>query len=209
MPHRAPYRVALQALQSDRLRRDYADLAAEPQYRQVGEFFFTELYGPRDFSARDAQARRLHLLVQGFPGVVLRDVEQVLDLLDLTQHLDDQVVEKLIEIDAPLTFDIETYEHAYRVADNYADRVRQIELVRISLYNVARLTRNPLLGMALERTRGLAEMTGMTDIHRFLRVGYKATQPVRDMPRFVETISVREMNRLDRIYADQLRKKAS
>lgn len=209
MPHRAPYRVALQALQSDRLRRDYADLAAEPQYRQVGEFFFTELYGPRDFSARDAQARRLHLLVQGFPGVVLRDVEQVLDLLDLTQRLDDQVVEKLLELNAPLTFDLEMYEHAYRVADNYADRVRQIELVRISLYNVARLTRNPLLGIALERTRGLAEMTGMTDIHRFLRVGYKATLPVRDMPRFVETISVREMNRLDRIYADQLRKKAS
>lgn len=205
MPHRAPYRVALQALQSDRLRRDYADLASEPQYRLVGEFFFTELYGPRDFSARDAQARRLHLLVQSFPGVVIRDVEQVLELLDLTNRLDEEVVEQLIAIGAPLDFDMETYERAYRLADNYADRVRQIELVRQSLYNVARLTRNPLMGIALDRTRGLADMLGMSDIHRFLRVGYKAVLPVRDMPRFIETIAVREMNRLDRIYADQLK----
>ncbi|MCS6841160.1 MAG: hypothetical protein NZ699_17195 [Roseiflexus sp.] len=207
MPHRAPYKVALQALQSDRLRRDYADLAAEPQYRLVGEFFFTELYGPRDFSARDAQARRLHLLVQSFPGVVIRDVEQVLELLDLTNRLDDEVVEQLIAMGAPLDFDMETYERAYRLADNYADRVRQIELVRQSLYNVARLTRNPLLGIALDRTKGLADMLGMSDIHRFLRLGYKAVLPVRDMPRFIETITVREMNRLDRIYADQLKQK--
>ena len=100
---------------------------------------------------------------------------------------------------------METYERAYRLADNYADRVRQIELVRQSLFNVARLTRIPLLGIELDRSRGLADMMGMSVIHRFLRVGYKAVLPVRDMPRFIETIAVREMNRLDRIYADQLK----
>jgi hypothetical protein len=31
--------LALQALQSARLRRDLADLAAETQYKSIGEFF--------------------------------------------------------------------------------------------------------------------------------------------------------------------------
>ena len=46
------YKLALQTFQSQRLRRDLADLAAEPQYKKIGEFFFEEMYGPRDFSAR-------------------------------------------------------------------------------------------------------------------------------------------------------------
>ena len=40
------YRIALQVFQSHRLRRDYRDLSAIPMYEPVGEFFFTELYGP-------------------------------------------------------------------------------------------------------------------------------------------------------------------
>jgi hypothetical protein len=39
-----------QAFQSQRLRRDLADLAAEAQYQQIGQFFFEEMYGVRDFS---------------------------------------------------------------------------------------------------------------------------------------------------------------
>jgi hypothetical protein len=51
------YKLALQAFQSQRLRRDLADLAAEAQYQQLGQFFFDEVYGSRDFSARDDQAQ--------------------------------------------------------------------------------------------------------------------------------------------------------
>ena len=56
MPARE-YKLALQQFQSARLRRDHADLAAERQYQAIGEFFFNEMYGPRDFAARDDQAR--------------------------------------------------------------------------------------------------------------------------------------------------------
>jgi hypothetical protein len=52
------YKLALQAFQSQRLRRDLADLAAEAQYQQIGQFFFDEMYGARDFNARDDQAHR-------------------------------------------------------------------------------------------------------------------------------------------------------
>jgi hypothetical protein len=40
----------------------------------------------------------------------------------------------------------------------------------------------------------------MADIHRFLRLGFRSIHPVRDIHRFVETVMVRERDRLDRIY---------
>ena len=200
MPSSQDYKLALQSFQSHRLRRDHADLAAEPQYRQIGEFFFEEMYGPHDFSTRDTQARRLHQFIHLMPGVAMRDVEAALQLLELTDKLDEAVVNWLIALDAPLDFDEATYDRAYRLADNYDDRALQIELVSAALYNVYRLTRKPLVGSALRRTQGLAHTVGMADIHRFLYLGYQAIQPVRDIHRFVETVCMRERDRLERIY---------
>ncbi len=200
MTSQQDYKAVLQSFQSNRLRRDHADLAEEPQYHDIGEFFFEEMYGPRDFSARDEQARRLQHFVHLAPGLAVGDVQQVLELLELTNRLDDAVAHWLLKLDAPLDFDEEQYERAYRLADNYDDRVRQLDLVRDSLYNVYRMARRPLVGMMLNRTQGLAQTVGMSDIHRFLWTGYNAIQSVRDIHRFVETIGVRERDRLDRIY---------
>lgn len=199
MPARQ-YKFALQQFQSKRLRRDHADLAAEAQYEKIGEFFFNEMYGPRDFTARDDQARRLRQFVHIVPGLTIRDVEPALQLLELSNHLDDVLVNQLIALGAPLDFDEETYEHAYRRADNYDERVQQLDLVRTALYNVFRTASKPLIRMALERTEQLAQVVGMSEIHRFLFRGYDSIQPVRDIYRFVETVYVRERDRLDRIF---------
>ena len=205
MTSQQDYKIALQAFQSQRLRRDHADLAAEPQYHQIGEFFFEEMYGPQDFSSRDDQARRLHQFVHLAPGLAARDVQDVLELLALTNQLDDAVAVRLVDLDASLEFDEMIYERAYRLCDNYGDRVRQIELIRNALYNVYRMARKPLIGAVLQRTHGLAQTVGMADIHRFLYHGYQAIQPVRDIYRFVETILLREQDRLDRIFGDKVR----
>jgi hypothetical protein len=194
------YKFTLQVFQSHRLRRDHADLAAEDQYRVLGEFVFEELYGPHDFSARDDQARRLHQFIHLIPGVGLRDIEQVFELLEISNKLDDSVAAWLIALDAPIDFDEACYERAYRLADNYDERVKQLDLVRSVLYNVRQLARKPLLGTTLRHTHGLAHAAGMSDIHRFLRLGYEAIQPVKDIHRFVETVSLREQDRLERIY---------
>ena len=201
MPSHQDYKRALQSFQSRRLRRDHADLANEPQYQKIAEFFFSEMYGPNDFSARDEQARRLHQFVHLAPGLGVRDVEEVLQLLELTNRLDDDVAGWLIMLGAPLDFDEPIYERAYRAADHYDERVRQLGLARASLYNVYRLSHKPLLALALRQTQGLAQATGMAELHRFLYQGFQAIQPVRDIYRFVETICVREQDRLDRIYA--------
>jgi hypothetical protein len=200
MPSQLDYKRPLQIFQSQRLRRDHADLAAEREYSQIAEFFFEEMYGPHDFSARDEQAHRLHQFVHLAPGLAARDVQDVLELLELTNRLDDAVADQLSVLEASLDFDEAVYERAYQLCDNYGDRMRQIELSRHALYNVYRMARKPLIGAVLQRTQGLAQTVGMSDIHRFLRLGYQAILPVRDIHRFVETVLLREQDRLDRIY---------
>jgi hypothetical protein len=195
------YKLALQAFQSQRLRRDLADLAAEAQYQRLGQFFFDEMYGARDFSERDDQAQRAHWFVHRVPGVTAHDVESVLALLELTNKLDEEIACGLLALGAPLDFDEAIYEYAYRQADHYAERVLQIELVIVALGNVYQLGRKRLLGLALQSTHVLAHAVGMGEIHRFLRLGYQAIQPVRDISRFLDTIETRERARLDRIYA--------
>ena len=175
-------------------------LSYEPQYRPIAEFFFQEMYGPNDFSARDEQAYRLHQFANLVPGLATRDIQDVLELLELTNRLDDAVDAQLGALAASLDFDEIIYERAYQLCDNYGDRMRQIELSRNALYNVYRMARKPLIGAVLQRTQGLAQTVGMTDIHRFLRLGYQAILPVRDIHRFVETILLREQDRLERIY---------
>jgi hypothetical protein len=194
------YKLALQQFQSNRLRRDHADLAAEPQYQAIGEFFFNEMYGPRDYTARDDQARRLRQFVHVVPGLTIRDVEPALQLLDISHRLDESVVEQLILLQAPIDFSEELYDRAYRLADNYDERVDQLELVRTALYNVFRTANKPLIRLAIERTEQLAQVVGMAEIHRFLWQGYESIQSVRDIYRFVETVYVREKDRLDAIY---------
>lgn len=194
------YRIALQVFQSGRLRRDYADLAAIPMYGPVGEFFFSELYGPRDFSGRDDDARRLQHFLHIVPGVHLRDVEEVLGLIDLTARLDDSLTLRLIDDGAPIDFDEATYERLYREADNYAQRVRQLELIQSSLRNVFRLSRSQLLGIALERSGPIARLAGFEAGHSFLLKGFRALRGVSEIDYFATTIYNRELQRLNRIY---------
>ena len=190
----------LQEFQAYRLRRDYDHFGAQPQYVALADFFFNDMYGPKDFSARDTQARRLHQFIHLAPGLSMRDIEVTLDLLDLTVRLDEQVAEVLEKSGAPVPFDEATYERAYRDADAYEPRVRQIDLISESLLRVHRLAKMPLLGTALNNSKTIARMMGMGDLHRFLRKGYNALEVVEDLKPFLNEVTTRELQRLDRIY---------
>jgi hypothetical protein len=194
------YRLAMQAFQSQRLRRDYRDLSAMAQYTPVGEFFFEEMYGPRDFSDRDSSARKLQSYLHLFPGVHLRDIEEVLDLLELTVRLDDHLARVFHANAVPLDFDEPLYETYYRKQDNYDERLRQLDLVRSCLLNVFHLSRSTLLGIALHRSGLIARLAGIGPVHTFLTKGYDALRGVQEITHFSDTIYTRELKRLDRIY---------
>jgi hypothetical protein len=127
-------------------------------------------------------------------------LEEVLELLDLTNQLDEDLARRMWQANVGTDFDEMTYEHFYRIADKYNERLRQLTLVRTTLYNVFRLSRSHILGLALRRLHVVACLVGIGQIHSFLQRGYEALQNVSAIEHFAETIYRRELDRLNRIY---------
>lgn len=200
MQNRLAYKRALQIFQTRRLRRDHQDLARRSEYRRLAEFLFTDIYGPRDFSERDRQMKSLTPLLRRLPGLTSRDMVQIFQLLDFSDRLDELLVDQLLVMGARPDFSEDTYEEAYRMAGNHADRQRQLDEVRDVLLHVHRLARNMLLGPALDSSHLLANAAGLGEIHTFLQHGYHALRPVRNILSFVETVDIRERERLERIF---------
>jgi hypothetical protein len=191
---------ALEAFQVARLRRDFADLMVERQYQALGEFFFSELYAPRDFSERNTSARQLHAMLRAVPGVRVSSLDRALRLMELTGALDDRLAHLLLAGGIGPGFDEPAYERAYRAADAYAAREEQLRLIIATVQDVFELSRLPLIVWHMRQVQPLAQSLGFGALARFLLHSLEAVQPVRDLNRFTNTLWEREKRRLDRIY---------
>ena len=80
---------ALKAYQQRRFAHSYEDLLASPRYGPAARFFLEDLYGPRDFSERDAQfARVVPALVRLFPQDIVETVITLSELHALSETID-------------------------------------------------------------------------------------------------------------------------
>lgn len=82
----------VKSYQSRRFSRTYADLLASSRYEPAARFFLEELYGPHDFSTRDAQfVRIVPALVRLFPREIVETVSVLATLHALSEELDTQM----------------------------------------------------------------------------------------------------------------------
>src|ERR1700694_5273270 len=82
--------------QARRLNATYADLAVDPRYAGAIAFFQSELYGPGDFSQRDADlARVVPIMIRVLPDAVVATVAMAMELSTLSPDLDHALVGKL------------------------------------------------------------------------------------------------------------------
>ncbi len=104
-PLRAGRRQALRAFQAARLARTHADLLASTRYQAAAEFFLSDLYGPKDLGARDAEIERvLPLITNALPTAGLRALQAAAELDALSEQLDATMVTALDgKLDTPLT----------------------------------------------------------------------------------------------------------
>ena len=131
----------LKRYQRDRFARTYADLLASPRYAAAARFFLDELYGPQDFSQRDAQfARVVPALVRLFPEEIVATVETLAQLHALSESLDSAMGEQLRSTTAIAAGD---YVHAWQAVGGEAERERQIARggLRPSAHRARRLCR--------------------------------------------------------------------
>lgn len=198
-----PKLVLLRRWQSERLARTYADLLADEQYRAACLFFLSDIYSPRDFSQRDQDAEHLYNLLSRFlPAAMLTLLADAIRINQLTNQLDRALLKVLVE-DLAMTDAItpQLYAQAYRLCDNYSERREQIELLVKILREAATGARNPIFAVSLRLARAPARRAGWDELYDFLKRGYAACKPMRNVDYFVATIYQREMDLLDRIYA--------
>jgi hypothetical protein len=195
---RPPRLAELKSWQAQRLARTYADLASQPRYRAATAFFLEDLYGPKDFSARDEELLRIVPVMQKIlPRHAVETATLAIELEALTEALDHALAKALPA--GPI--DEARYAEAYRTSSTREERVRQVRLVDAVGRRLDALVRKPLIGATLKVMRSPAHLAGLGDLQDFLEKGYEAFRGMRGCGEFLEVLESRELAILNRLFS--------
>ena len=188
---------AIKAYQQARFEHTHAELLASPRYVAAARFFLDELYGPSDFTRRDAQfVRIVPALVRLFPQEVVETVATLGELHALSESLDSTMAEVL---PSPAV-DARAYAQAWQVTGRRADREQQIDLMLAVGRSLDRYTRKPMLSTSLRMMRGPARAAGLSDLQGFLERGLDTFKTMRGATEFLAGIEARERALLTQLF---------
>jgi hypothetical protein len=180
--------LAVKHWQASRLARTYPDLLASARYRPASEFFLEELYGAKDFEARDNEALRVvPKLARMLPERAVETMALAVELDETSESLDARLAEAI-----RLPVDAAGYARAYRETGTVAERQLQIETVDRIGRTLEKLARIPLLSGMLHMMRAPAEAAGFGHLHHFLQSGFDAFRAMGSAGEFLATIRSRE-----------------
>lgn len=201
---REALKYALQAFQSKRLNITYEDLKKNPEYKKIGNFFFNKLYAPEDFSFRDASIKKLHRVLKGnvYRGI-LSAGKKVIELHELTDDLDELMVDHMIDLGIGENMNMEEYRDVYRSLDNYDQRIYQIKLSTEVTRAFHRLSKKWIVAVSLRTVRSAAHILGIGKIIDFIYEGYDGFRKIKNIDHFVDTIEKRELAWHDDIWSGQ------
>lgn len=184
--------------QARRLRMTYADLAADKRYTTAVLFFQNDLYGPGDFSRRDADlARVVPLMVKMLPEGVIVTTALAMELNGISQELDRLVAARLPRADGYFT--VAEYCKAYRRAGNYPARERQIKLIGDVGAALDHYVQKPFVRTALAVMRQPARLAGFGALQDFLERGFGSFRSMHGATEFLATINQRETHIMEAI----------
>jgi hypothetical protein len=191
----------LKQFQCDRLWNTYEDFIARPRYESACRFFFDRLYSTEDTHERDEAFLKIYDTARRYlGGEVVDSMSKLIDLQKLTLVLDSKILEVMRSKDMPFDFDMVQYELAYRLSDNYDDRVEQVELLDFTMRLVHSISHRLGIGLVLKGLKAASFLTGDTRMVDFLQDGYYAFKDIPDIGELATNMWDREMHRLDRIY---------
>lgn len=195
-------RTRLREWQARRLAATHADLLDSTRYGRAASFFLTELYGPKDCGARDAEiARLLPMLRKALPASALQALAMALELDALSESLDASMVAALRAAGRADRIDGAAYAAAYRAVGQPPVRERQIVLIRAIGEALESLAGKPLLASTLHLMRGPAHLAGLGELHDFLDHGLAAFRHMGAAGEFLAHIETRERLLLTRLFA--------
>ena len=181
--------LAVKCYQQRRFELMYADLLAHPRYAGAARFFLDDLYGPSDFTQRDAQfARAVPGLVRLFPAEVVATVEALTALHALSERFDSSMARQ-IDVDP---VDACAYARAWQHCGEPDSRERQIVLIQRVGEALDVFTRSPLLRHSLRMMRVPARAAGMAALQAFLETGFETFRAMGGAAEFLALIGQRE-----------------
>lgn len=194
-----PARLAeLKRWQSERLAASYADLAAQPRYRAATAFFLDDLYGCKDFSARDEEMLRIvPVMARILPESALETAALSIELEALSEDLDHRLAEAL----APGPLDAATYGAAYRASATPQERAHQVDLIEAVGRRIDALVARPLVARTLKLMRRPARLAGLGDLQDFLERGFEAFRVMDGAEEFLAVVRARETQVLSRLFS--------
>ncbi|TPV60723.1 hypothetical protein FJ444_03620 [Aestuariibacter sp. GS-14] len=180
---------AVQRWQCKRLLSTHAKMASQADYHDAITFFVDELYGPKDFSQRDADLIRvIPKLAKALPNKAMVALDNALMLNALSFELDMAVAQHLDN--TPLNRD--TYAMAYRSVSRADDRATQIAIVASLGEQLADVVKIPGVGLIIKLSRRPAKMAGLLALHDFLYRGFSAFKGLGDVKAFIEPVIAAE-----------------
>ena len=194
-----PARLAeLKLFQSRRLAQTYQGLAAQPRYQVATAFFLDDLYGPKDFSARDQEMVRIvPVMSRILPASAVETAALAIELEALSEELDHKTALQL-----PAGPIVEaTYAEAYRKATTRVERERQIALIVAVGRRLDRLVKTPFVFRTLRLMRQPAKLAGLEDLQEFLEHGFKAFRDMDGAEEFLALIDERETSLRNRLFS--------
>jgi hypothetical protein len=181
--------TALKGFQQRRFARTYADFLQGTRYGPAARYFLDELYGPDDFTSRDAQFGRVApTIARVFPRELAGTVATLAELHALSETLDTAM--GLALADRRVT--AVDYIAAWQTVGRARDRERQIELTLGVARHLDRITRMPLLRQALRLMRAPARAAGLSVLQRSLETGFDVFQAMKGAEEFIALIAARE-----------------
>jgi hypothetical protein len=194
-------KAVLTQWQTERLQATHHDLYQSDNYREGLIFLLEELYAPTSFTQRDDDIDRIFpKMVKLLPDSVLSTVSDLIELNLLTQQLDTALAETLFNTLKVDQITHAQYAKAYRLCDNYKDRLHQITLTQNIGQDLDGLVRSKLLHFTLRITGSAAEMAGLGQLHSFLRKGFEAFHLMGGVDELLTHIVERETCILNQIY---------
>lgn len=199
-PVRATRRQRLREFQAARLADTHADLLASPRYQQAARFFLSDLYSPKDLSARDAEIERvLPIMTNLLPLPGLRALGLAAELDALSERFDAAMTDALgARLDAPLRQ--ADYAEAWRQVGDRAGRAHQIALIRATGEVLDGLAHKPGLRTLLKTMRKPAQLAGLGELQGFLERGFDAFRSMRRADEFLDLVIEREQRLADALF---------
>ena len=195
-----PRLTELKEWQSRRLERTYADLAARKRYAKATRFFLEDLYGPKDFSARDQEMLRIMpVMSRMLPASAVETAALAIELDALSEELDQRLAARLPA--GPVTE--ATYAAAYRHAPERAERERQVELIDAVGHRLDALVTRPMVERLLKLMRKPARLAGLSDLQDFLEHGFAAFKEMDGADEFLAALRSRETAILNRLFSGE------